>query len=321
MNIIPDWKTNTVTLILPNVSMEYYNEYLTELEILYADILIEIAKYDRIICLVPDLAHAKKMVKLTNLSLSIFKIANIEDIWIRDYAPLQSEQGYIKFIYHPDYNNDFNYKYFDMVFMKLFNQFIKYSVNTNFVDLKLDGGNFVHNGQGTAIITEKIYCQNPHKTKEEINKLIQDKTSIKKLVIIPILPEDITGHIDGILQWIDSHRILINDYQNKDYHLLSFFEKLNCYLEQELPEIEKVKIPYLPSDKKYLGWFNEEGNYINFLRTQNRVYAPIYNRPEDEAAKEVYTQVFGENVSFIESKAISKYGGVLHCMTWNYLAS
>ncbi len=321
MNLIPEWKTDTVTLVLPNVLMEYYNEYLTELDNFYANFLIEIAKYDRVICLVIDQAHADKMVKLTDLDPSIFKIADVEDIWIRDFAPIQSDRGFLKFIYQPEYDDQLDCEDIEDSFMNYFNKSIDSSVNKSFIDLKIDGGNFSHNGKGTAIVTEKLYSQNSHKTKEEIHQIIKAKTSIEKLVVVPIQPGDITGHIDGSIQWIDSHRILLNDYQTKDYGFASFAEKLDYCLEQQLPEVEKVKIPYYPSDKKYLGWFNEEGNYMNFLRTQNRVYAPIYKQPEDEAVQEIYTQIFGDHVSFIEAGAISRYGGILHCITWNYLAS
>ncbi|MDY7023460.1 MAG: agmatine deiminase family protein [Cyanobacteriota bacterium] len=320
MNLIPEWKTNTVILVLPNVLMEYYSEYLTELDNFYANFLIEIAKHDQVICLVPDHAHAEKMVKLTNLDLSIFKIANIEDIWIRDLAPIQSDQGYIKFIYNPDYDETLDYESFEENYINHLKKLINNSVNISFVDLKLDGGNFIHNGKGTAIMTEKLYHNNPHKTKEEVNQLIKEKTFIDKLVVVPTEPGDITGHIDGMLQWIDSDRILINDYHTQGDDFASFAEKLDRCLEQQLPEVEKIKIPYFPSEEKYLGWYDEKGNYMNFLMTQNRVYAPIYNQPEDEAAQEIYTQIFGQNVSFIESGAISRYGGMLHCITWNYLA-
>lgn len=200
MNLIPDWKTDTVTLVLPNVWMEYYNEYLTELEKFYADFLIEIAKYDQVICLVPDKAHAEKMVKLTNLDISIFRIANVEDIWIRDFAPIQSEHGYIKFIYKPEYDDELDCKYIEESFINYFNKSIQQSANTSFTDLELEGENFVHNGKGTAIVTEKLYAQNPHKTKSEINQIIKEKTSIEKLVIVPTQPGDMTGHIDGMVQ-------------------------------------------------------------------------------------------------------------------------
>ncbi|MGD1702504.1 agmatine deiminase family protein [Dapis sp. BLCC M229] len=202
-----------------------------------------------------------------------------------------------------------------------FNKSIQKSVNTSFIDIELEGGNFVHNGKGTAIVTEKLYAQNPQKSKEEINQLIKEKTSIEKLVVVPKQPGDMTGHIDGMLQWIDSDRIMMNDYQTQGSDLQMFIKKLDSCLEQELPEVEKVKIPYFISDQEYLGWTDEQGNYMNLLRTQNRVYAPIYNQPEDDSIREIYNQVFGNNVSFIESGAISKYGVILHCMIWNYLAS
>ena len=177
MKLIPDWQTNTVALVVPHEWMEYYNEHLTELEIFYASFLREIAKYDQVICLVSDQEHAEKMAKLTNLDPSIFCVADVEDIWIRDFAPIQSDQGYVKFIYQPEYGDQLDNKDIEESFINYFNKSIKNSVNTSFIDIKLEGGNFVHNGNGIAVVTEKLYAQNPHKNPEEINKLIKEKTS------------------------------------------------------------------------------------------------------------------------------------------------
>ena len=316
MNLIPEWETDTVTLVLPNIFMEYYNETIKELEVFYAEFLIEIAKYDRVICIVPDLEHANKMVQLTGLNLSNFRISDLEDIWIRDFAQVQSTQNYLKFIYQPSYDERETCNRIEKEIRKYFYNFIQEDVK--FIDLKLEGGNFIHNGKGTAIVTDKLYYQNPDKTPEEINQLIKETTLIEKLVVVPTQPGDMTGHIDGMIKWISDDQLFINDYQTLTGDWDVFLDRFNRSLERQLPEFKKWRIPYSLSDKQYLGWFNEEGNYLNFLITQNRVYAPIYNRPEDENIKKIFNDVFDSNVSFIDSGAISKYGGVLHCLTWNY---
>lgn len=171
MNLIPAWKTNSVVLVLPTVFMEYYNDDLTELELFYADFLMEIAKSDRVRCLVPDQVHAEKMARLTQLDLSNFGIATIEDIWIRDFAPIQSEKGYLKFTYNPSYNSQFFNQWVDPSFIAYFNQIKNQSMNLTFIDLKMAGCDFIHNGKDTAIITKKLYRQNQKKRRQKSIKL------------------------------------------------------------------------------------------------------------------------------------------------------
>ncbi|MDJ0533139.1 MAG: agmatine deiminase family protein [Xenococcaceae cyanobacterium MO_207.B15] len=315
MNLIPDWQCPRVILVLPTVFMKYYDEHLKELELFYADFLREIARYDRVICLVSDRANAEKMMQLTNLSNDFFPIAYIEDIWVRDFAPIQSVTSYLKFKFNPSYESKTNNKFIERSFLDFLDTL--QINNLEFVDLYLEGGNFIHNGNGTAIITDKIYRQNKLKTPQEIEFLIKDKLSIEHLVIVPTEPGDRTGHIDGMMRWIDSDRLLINDYQSI-YPNTKFYTKLNSCLDLQLPDVEKIILPYVPTSTKHKGWYSAVGNYINYLRTQNQVYIPIFGNSIEPEIKRIYKQIFNNQVSFIPSNAIAKYGGLLNCISWNY---
>ncbi len=320
MNLIPAWKTDRVVLVLPSVFMEYYNDNLTELELFYADFLMEIAKYDQVTCLVPDQVHAEKMARLTQLDLSNFGLAMIEDIWIRDFAPIQSEEGYLKFTYNPSYNSQFFNQWVDQSFIAYFNTIKNQSINLTFLDLKMAGCNFIYNGQDTAITTEKLYRRNPNKTPTEINQVLQETLGIERLVVVP---EEITkaiGNLDSMVRWIDSNRIIVNQYPKERWYLSSFIHKLHHCLKENLPHIEPLKILCFPSRTQPGNGLISDGNYLQFLRTKNRVYIPIYHRPEETKIKAIYTNIFGKNISFIDARVIAKYGGGLNCMTWSYLS-
>ena len=315
MNLIPDWQCDRIILILPTVFMEYYDEDLKELELFYADFLQEIAKYDRVICLVSDRTNAKKMMQLTNLSENYFFIAYLEDIWVRDFAPIQSDTSYLKLKFNPSYESKTNNKFIDRSFLDFLKEL--QLNNLEFVDLYLEGGNFIHNGNGTAIITDKIYRQNKLKTPQEIELLIKDKLSIENLVIVPTEPWDRTGHIDGMMRWIDNKRLLINDYQSI-YPNTKFYKKLNSCLDRQLPDVKKIILPYVPTSTQHKGWYSAAGNYINYLRTKNRVYIPVFGNAIEPKMKQIYQQIFNNKISFISSNVLAKYGGLLNCISWNY---
>ena len=315
MNLIPDWQCDGVILVLPTVFMEYYDENLTELELFYADFLQQIAKYDWVTCLVPDMTHAKRMMHLTNLSEEIFLISETEDIWVRDFAPIQTKFSYLKLKFNPTYESKVNNQYIDRSFLE---SLIELQLNDlEFIDLYLEGGNFIHNGNGTAIITDKVYRQNKFKTPPEIEFLIKDKLAVERLIIVSTEPGDRTGHIDGMMRWIDGERLLINDYQNV-YPNSKFYQQLKICLEHQLPDVELIILPYTPTAKKYKGWYSAAGNYINYLRTKNRVYIPVFGNSIESEIKQIYRQLFQQQVSFISSEAIAKYGGLLNCISWNY---
>ena len=315
MNLIPDWQCDRVVLVLPTRFMEYYDEHLSQLELFYADFMAEIARYDSVICLVPDRDRAKKMMQLTNLGSDFFPIAEVEDIWVRDFALIQSVNSYWKFKFNPSYESKTNNKYISSSFIKFVQQLE--IDNLNSIDLCLEGGNLIHNGKGIAIATDKIYRQNQDKTPDEIAALFEGKLGIKRLVVVPTEPGDRTGHIDGMMRWIDERRLLINDYC-AIYPHSKFVKKLKDCLALQLPDIELVILPYLPETEKYKGWYSAVGNYINYLRTKNRVYVPVFVNDLEPKIKQIYQQNFDRECSFIISNSIAQYGGLLNCITWNY---
>lgn len=315
MNLIPDWQCDRVVLVLPTRFMEYYDEHLSQLELFYADFMTEIARYDSVICLVPDRDRAKKMMQLTNLGSNFFPIAKVEDIWVRDFALIQSVNSYWKFKFNPSYESKTNNEYISSSFIKFVQQLE--IDNLNSIDLCLEGGNLIHNGKGIAITTNKIYRQNQDKTPDKIAALFKDKLGIKRLVVVPTEPGDRTGHIDGMMRWIDERRLLINDYCTIYPHS-KFVKKLKNCLALQLPDIELVVLPYLPETEKHKGWYSAVGNYINYLRTKNRVYVPVFINDVEPRIRQIYQQNFARECSFIISNSVARYGGLLNCITWNY---
>ena len=39
--------------------------------------------------------------------------------------------------------------------------------------------------------------------------------------------------------------------------------------------------------------------------------------PEDERAAEIFAELCGDRVRMVDARAISRYGGSLHCISWN----
>lgn len=56
-----------------------------------------------------------------------------------------------------------------------------------------------------------------------------------------------------MVQWIDYNRIILNDDLTENWYLSSLLQKFNSCLEEQLPDVEKVRIPYFTSEKEPIG--------------------------------------------------------------------
>ena len=194
-----------------------------------------------------------------------------KDIWCRDYMPVQTPGGkLIQFRYDPSYLRDSRYsesrsdvKYVDKV----------NDINPTFSDINLDGGNVVMCGN-KAIITDRIFSENPDWTKEtlltELAKLLECE-----IIIIPAYrPEyDFTGHADGMMRFIDSNTVLVNNL-DQDFKYMK---------DAIIKALDKANLKYIN-----FPWFEHKikgnsdhviGIYLNYLEVGNLIVMPVFGVP------------------------------------------
>lgn len=148
---------------------------------------------------------AKSLCQIFDRHRVKYKFLETKDIWMRDFMSILLDDGrLISYDYDPDYLKDEKYSH-----LKTKIQPLKEHIN-----LAIDGGNFVRFG-GRAIMTDKIFRENPSKTKAEIVETIKQKCALKELIIIPKQPYDMLGHSDAMVRWIDENSVLVNDFSNE----------------------------------------------------------------------------------------------------------
>ncbi|MGR3741141.1 agmatine deiminase family protein [Companilactobacillus sp. DQM5] len=136
-----------------------------------------------------------------------------DDIWIKDVAPIVTDR-LVKFQYHPRYLKNSLSSYLDTNFRKwLDNNKFKYTSS----DIILDGGNFVFDGVGTAIITKRILKDNPEYSKNELLKTLKTQLHIKNIILISPEPGDVLAHADGQVFFVNSHTLFIGDFEGKNH--------------------------------------------------------------------------------------------------------
>ena len=141
-----------------------------------------IADWDTDTVLISDLLHQRypKIERelrriLQKHDVPMLTVRGTQDIWIRDYAPLQIQRGqFLQFRYHPDYLLERHEHTITKpsVFRSL--PFIRERRHSRLI---LDGGNVVATSR-TAILTKKIVAENPTLTESQIQTRLTEKLNV-----------------------------------------------------------------------------------------------------------------------------------------------
>jgi agmatine/peptidylarginine deiminase len=245
---------------------------------------------------------------LSKHGVDFVPLTGTEDYFCRDYMPIQKdEHTLVQFTFKPDYLiNNPRLKDFvtdpETVLKK--NSFLnKFEIiHSNII---LDGGNLVHS-EKTAIISEKVLIDNPgYTTKKligEIGKLLG-----VKVIIVPALDDDATGHVDGMLQFIDENTVLTVYLDDED---AKWKNKLLNVLKNK--GIKVISLPLLPYER------DDQWAYVNFLHVGNLIILPALNEQNDKIIQDFFKNLFPDKeICFLEFNRILQQGGAVNCFTWD----
>lgn len=263
----------------------------------------------------------------------------IADIWLRDYAPIpvSSAKGinYARFKYQPVYLDSKTDKEFAKIDDGIGNELAKRmsSIEPKRITVKgrplnLDGGNFMHNGLGTAIVTNRIISDNEHLFIDDIRVAFRQQLGIKDLHIIPSEPGDDTGHADGLIRFIGPNDLIISEYpydweENRGYIPKEDYQQSRDCVESIVEYF--LKKPFIihrmpngvPLDSK--NFESAVGNYTNFLRVGEKVFLPYYGSENHyKRAADAFVETGIEESNIIKAPdctTLAKEGGVLNCIT------
>jgi hypothetical protein len=184
--------------------------------------------------------------------------SSYKHVWARDYMPIQIEKTMVfYFEYWPDYLQGYD-GYVPNV-LEIIDHLHLGRIPVDFI---LDGGNFVKCGD-KVIMTDKIFKENDWMERKELLATLEDYLQVQ-IVIIPWDRYEIFGHSDGMVQWIEGNRVLMNNYINTDPN---FRKKL---LEALTPHFVVDELEFNAPRLNKLSWA-----YLNFLRVKNTIFVPV----------------------------------------------
>jgi len=241
-------------------------------------------------------------------------IHHTNDIWCRDYMPIQiTENEYVQFKFFPDYYLDYSY-------ISLLT--LQYEIEYNqmgydkFINLVVDGGNVVRS-KNKAIMTEKVFLANKNRDKKTVIDMIKKALRINDLFFIPVQPYDLSGHSDGMVRFYNDSTLLVNEF----FESSSWMNRLNLALLKT--RLKSLPFPFKKSPHKNRGEYTAHGCYINFAQIGKLIIFPQFGgefSETDETALKRIKELYSDKEYVIETincDSIAWDGGVLNCCTWN----
>lgn len=266
------------------------------------------------------------IAKCQKFGISIFLITKTENIWCRDYMPIQVNDGFVKFNYKGYEKNN---PYLNFPQLKVSPSCYDFLGNLHDSKIIIDGGN-CQRIANKAFISEIIFTHNFRLRKVYLIKKLE-KLLDAEIIMIPVEPNDDLGHADGILRPIDNRTVFINDYAvMKDDKWRRYSDKLRTKLLRA--KVNSILFPYAYNKQlkmtepefraKYpqADNFNPAiGYYINFLQVGQLILVPKFGFPEDSDAVALCKKYYPLcTVEQIPCEDIAMEGGLINCTTMNY---
>lgn len=249
--------------------------------------------------------HDQLIALLTKHKIDYNYLPETKDIWARDYMPVQvSKEKFVEYRYDPDYLQGIesgcrNLKtYPDMVCDAI-------GLSTVKTDLIIDGGNVVKSRNG-IVMTDKVVLENRLKySKQKLISRLHEVFEVDKVVLMPADSENIFGHADGMLRFIDDDTVLVSSFYRGDKEMLRQLSQAG------------LKAEFLDLGQKKLHKY--EWAYVNFLQMRDELLLPVFENGSNEKALELIQNWYPEykgKILPVDCTSLLKYGGALNCVSW-----
>jgi agmatine deiminase len=313
----------------------------------YAEIIRNLAKHERVELIVEDAAAERKIRKLLGkadapLDNVRFHRWRTDRVWMRDsgcifVADQRNQKGGALAPEGPILATKFR-----------FNAWAKYSnwrhdekigslmsdaagvpeirpQSSHDARVVLEGGSIDVNGRGTLLTTEecllsKVQQRNPGMSRKDYQKVFTDYLGATNVIWLGrgIFGDDTHGHVDDLSRFVSPDKVVTMVESNaRDVNYKALREnlsRLHAARDQDGKPLNVVEIP-MPSpvvfEQRRL-----PASYANFYIANGIVLAPVFNDPNDRIALNTLEELFPtREVVPIYSGDLVWGLGTMHCMT------
>lgn len=242
-------------------------------------------------------------------------IPKTRDVWCRDYMPVVAADGeLVQFVYWPRYLRNKHSAGLitpPTCYCKMpFADEVRESV------ILLDGGAIEICGR-SGIVTERVFEDNAWYDKADLAEKLKATLKLDTLIVIPVEPGDETGHVDGVVRFVNETQVVMNDYDALGHRARVYGQKVAAKLREH--GVNHIHyLPYAPTGNRGPdGMPVATGCYINFLKAGRLILLPQFEIEADKRAVEICRQIFsGCIVEAVGCRNLARGGGVLNCVSW-----
>ena len=236
-----------------------------------------------------------------------------KDIWCRDYMPIQTiGNRFVLFRYEPDYLLDSDRHKATITDNTIAKRYVGSSYLEDSRGIKIDGGNVVHSGC-KVIMTAKVFEENLQWTPRDLIEYLTCAFGAD-IFFLPWDTNEIYGHTDGIVRFIDDDSVLMTNYAQFDPAMASRFRRI---LRAHFTNVHELS--FRASKPHKYSWA-----YINWLQTEKVLILPKFNIPEDQEAYEQIARLmpnYKDRIEMVDATDLIRYEGCLNCASWTFIST
>lgn len=319
-----EWEPQDAVLICWPHEKTDWAPYLNEAEAVFMDIAEAVARFEKLIVVVPDEECVRTKLAARGVNMQNIALYEIEsnDTWARDFGPITVyEDGkpvLLDFTF-TGWGGKFEAGLDNQITAKLhaLGAFGKTSLRK--IDLILEGGSIESNGAGTLLTTSECLLnpnRNTQLSKTQVEEKLAAELGAEKFQWLEngaLAGDDTDAHIDTLARLCPDNTILYVQCTDPADEHFGIFQSL----EKELKQTGARLLP-LPWPKAKFDADGERlpATYANFLIINGAVLVPTYNDPADFQALETVKKAFPDReIIGIDCSALILQHGSLHCVT------
>ena len=334
LHLTNDQMTDSVALVWPNQNMRIKHH--SALEDLYCKLLETLLNNKTKVFLFSNKSICEKVEQIKkehdNKYINHLEF-NSDDIWVRDYCPIQTfnpinkKNIFLSYSYNA-YGEKYNYqndKHFSKFFLNSINK--PESIDICNKNIIFEGGNIVNN-ENICLIN--VNCLRHHNQPQDYHAIKNNLESFFEknihqqlnFIDIPsITGDDTNGHIDNLVRFYDDTILLMstNSQHHPDYEKL---KKLENQIDAICDRYRIKNVIHVKHDTQNI-MKNERDeilpfSYLNYLKVGDTIYMPLVGSETDEDKSYLREIFYKDNVVFIYSKPLLSELGGLHCCSYNW---
>ncbi len=297
-----------IVLAAPIADDAYYADAADDIFDFHAAYAAAIKQHDDVLVLADERSYA---AYAQALGAEHVAVAPMADIWMRDFS-LSNAAAPAMFRYSAAGQGG-DQDEADAVQEALADLIDAAGIDYRESDLVNDGGNWVDDYAGAAVVSRKFLRDN-NLDEAGARKALIALTGAKAVAFIDADEQGGLEHADGVVAFIGPNELVINTYPDD----ADYAAALRADLERGLPDvaIHEIVTPYDGEDIYDERFGSACGLYTNMLVTPDRIYFPQFGIPEDVTALEQLGSWTDKKIVPVRSDGVCRMGGGVRCMSW-----